>query len=75
MKEKVIAIIANVLEVPEDEVTLDTEIGEIGEWDSLHNVQIFKELEDEFKVKITQEMMMDLEDVSDIVDLIESIAK
>jgi len=73
MEEKVIKIIADTLEVPVDEISTDTEIGEPIEWDSLHHVQIIANLEEAFQVKITQDMIMDLEDVSDIVDLIESL--
>jgi acyl carrier protein len=75
MEEKVISIIAKVLNVPTSDITPDTEIGEPDEWDSLHNLTIFTELEKTFNVKITQEMMMDLEDVSDIINLLEEIAK
>lgn len=75
MEEKVISIIAKVLNVPTSDITPDTEIGEPDEWDSLHNLTIFTELERAFNVKITQEMMMDLEDVSDIINLLEEIAK
>ena len=55
------------------EVTLETEIGELDEWDSLRNVQIIAQLEKEFEVKITPDMIMDLEDVSDIVGLIREL--
>ena len=75
MEEKVIALIARVLNVSTSEVELDTEIGELDEWDSLHNVAILAELEKEFDVKITPDMVMDLEDVSDIVSLIEDLAE
>jgi len=75
MEEKVIALIARVLNVSTSEVKLDTEIGELDEWDSLHNVAILAELEKEFDVKITPDMVMDLEDVSDIVSLIEDLTE
>lgn len=75
MEEKVVTIIARVLNVSENEIELNTEIGELDEWDSLHNVEIFAQLEKEFNIKITSDMMMDLEVVSDIVDLIEEISK
>ncbi len=75
MEEKVIALIARVLNVSTSEVELDTEIGELDEWDSLHNVAILAELEKEFDVKITPDMVMDLEDVSDIVSLIEDLTE
>lgn len=73
MKEKVIEIIAQVLGVPTSEVTVDTEIGELDEWDSLRNMQIFSSLQEVYSVKISQEMLVDLENVSDIIDLIESL--
>ena len=73
MEEKVIALIARVLNVPATEIDMDTEIGEPDEWDSLHNVEILSQLEKEFDVKITPDMIMDLEDVSDLVSLIEDL--
>lgn len=75
MEENIKIIIAKVLHVPTSEITLDTEIGEPDEWDSLHNLTIFSELEKTFNVKITQDMIMDLEDVSDIVNLLEELTK
>ena len=73
MEDKVIELIARVLNVPASDVELDTEIGELDEWDSLHNVEIISQLEKEFNVKITSDMIMDLEDVSDIVSLIDDL--
>lgn len=73
MEDKIIELIARVLNVPVGDVTLETEIGELDEWDSLRNVQIIAQLEKEFEVKITPDMIMDLEDVSDIVGLIREL--
>lgn len=73
MEDKIIELIARVLNVPKGDVTLETEIGELDEWDSLRNVQIIAQLEKEFEVKITPDMVMDLEDVSDIVGLIREL--
>lgn len=73
MEDKIIELIARVLNVPKDDVTLENEIGELDEWDSLRNVQIIAQLEKEFEVKITPDMIMDLEDVSDIVGLIREL--
>lgn len=75
MEEKIIALIARVLNVPTNEFEMDTEIGDLDEWDSLHNVEIIAQLEKEFNVKITSDMIMDLEDVSDIVALIEDLTE
>ena len=73
MEDKIIELIARVLNVPVGDVTLETEIGELDEWDSLRNVQIMAQLEKEFEVKITPDMIMDLEDVSDIISLIKDL--
>lgn len=73
MENKIIELIARVLNVPVGDVTLETEIGELDEWDSLRNVQIIAQLEKEFEVKITPDMIMDLEDVSDIISLIKGL--
>lgn len=73
MENKIIELIARVLNVPVGDVTMETEIGELDEWDSLRNVQIIAQLEKEFEVKITPDMIMDLEDVSDIVGLIREL--
>ena len=73
MENKIIELIARVLNVPVGDVTLETEIGELDEWDSLRNVQIIAQLEKEFEVKITPDMIMDLEDVSDIISLINDL--
>lgn len=75
MDEKVIEIIAKVLLVPVEDVTPEIEIGELDEWDSLHNVSIFAELEKEFEIKITQDMLVDLENVEDIISLVKDLAK
>ncbi|MBD9294234.1 MAG: acyl carrier protein [Bacteroidales bacterium] len=73
MEDKIIELITRVLNVPVGDVTLETEIGELDEWDSLRNVQIIAQLEKEFEVKITPDMIMDLEDVSDIISLIKDL--
>ena len=75
MEEKVTKIIANVLQVPALEITMDTEIGGLDEWDSLRNVTIFAELQREFNIKITHEMLVDLETVADIIDMVEDLTK
>lgn len=70
MKEagsKVKEIISRILGVSQEEITEDTAIGDLLEWDSLHHIQIISAIEKEFDFKFTPDVMMDLEDVSDIV--------
>ena len=75
MKELVINIIGRVLHVPTSEITVYTEIGELDEWDSLRNVTIFSEIQEQFNITITQDMLVDLENVADIIDLVEDLTK
>lgn len=75
MEEKIKEIIAQVLQLPVEDVTPDVEIGELDEWDSLHNVAIFAELEKQFEIKITQDMLVDLENVEDIISLVKDLKK
>ncbi len=64
---KVKKIIANILNVPETSIHDDTAIGDIAEWDSLRHIQIIAAIEKEFDFRFTPDVMLDLEDVSDIV--------
>ena len=71
IEEKVKEIIAKVLEVPADQINEDTAIGDIPEWDSLSHIQIISAIEKEFGFHFTPDVMMDLEDVSDISAAVE----
>lgn len=69
MEQKIIGIIAKILEVELEEVELDTAIGDLPEWDSLHHLQIIAELEKEYGIKYAAEDLAELEDVSDLIGL------
>lgn len=71
LEQKVIKIIAESIEVTEDQITEDTAIGDIPEWNSLGHIVIISSLEKEFSINFDPEIIMDLEDVSDIVAAIE----
>ena len=71
MEERIISIIARVLDVDSKEVELDTAIGDLPEWDSLHHIQIIAELEKEFSIKYAAEELAEMEDVSDLISLTE----
>lgn len=69
MENKIIGIIAKMLEVDVEEVELDTAVGDLPEWDSLHHLQIIAELEKEYGIKYAPEDLAELEDVSDLIAL------
>jgi acyl carrier protein len=71
LEEKVIGLISRVLEVSPDKLDEDTAIGDIIEWDSLRHLVIVTEIEKEFKIMFEPEEIMELEDVSDFVGIIE----
>ena len=65
-------IIANVLGVDISRIEADTAIGDLPEWDSLHHIMIISNIEREYGFRFTPDVMMDLEDVSDIVNATEA---
>lgn len=75
MEKEIIALLEKILDVPAGTVTVETEIGELPEWDSLHNVQIIAELEGKYRISIQYEDIMDLENVADIIDMVEEFTK
>lgn len=75
LEQKVIKIIAESLEVADDQITEDTAIGDIPEWNSLGHIVIISSLEKEFSINFDPEIIMDLEDVSDIIAAIEERLK
>ncbi len=75
LTKKIISIIAESLEVTEDQLTEETAIGDIPEWNSLGHIVIISSLEKEFSINFDPEIIMDLEDVSDIVAAIEDRLK
>ncbi|MFZ4672160.1 MAG: acyl carrier protein [Flavobacterium sp.] len=75
LEKKIIKIIAESLEVSEDQITEDTAIGDIPEWNSLGHIVLISSLEKEFSINFDPEIIMDLEDVSDIVAAIEERLK
>lgn len=73
MEEKVINLIARILGVDTSELDLDTEIGDLPEWDSMHHLTIIKELENLFDIKFEQGDLADCEDISDLAALIKDL--
>jgi len=75
MEQNIISIIARILEVDIEEVELDTAVGDLPEWDSLHHLQIIAELQKEYNIKYPAEDLAELEDVSDLIALTKELAE
>jgi acyl carrier protein len=67
--EKVQKIIANQLGIDADEVTLETDIDDLGA-DSLDFVEILMALEEEFDIEITDNEAENIDTVEDLVECI-----
>lgn len=69
MKEKIIALIEEILEVPEGTITEDTRIDDVEEWDSVQHVEIIVALEEQLGVSIPLEEASDIEDMKGLLEL------
>ena len=68
MKDKIIAMIEEILNVPKGTVTEDTMSGDLEEWDSLAHVAIIGELEERFGISIPLEEAIEIEGVREILE-------
>ena len=73
IKEKVFEIVAECLEKNVSDLTMDTDMDELEEWDSMRNVMILSRLEEEFDIMIPEDDIFDLVTVGAIVEVIEKI--
>lgn len=73
IKEKVFEIVAECLEKSVSDLTLDTDMDDVEEWDSMRNVMILSRLEEEFDIMIPEDDIFDLVTVGAIVEEIEKI--
>lgn len=69
MEKEIISIIATILDLEETEVELDTVIGDLPEWDSLHHLQIIVALQEKYGIKYLSSDLVELEDVADLIKL------
>lgn len=72
MEQEIVELIAGILNSSE-EITLETEVGEPVEWDSLHNVEIIAALEKKYGIELTPEIIMDIETIEDIAQVVEEL--
>lgn len=75
MKEKVIAMIADKLNVSEDKITMKSKFVEDLGADSLDVVELIMTLEDELNVNLPDEQVSNMFTVGDIITYLESIKK
>ena len=75
IKDKVISVFAEILNVNEKRITPELNIGDIPEWDSMGNLAVIAKLESEFDVDFPMDELMDLTSVQNIIDEIQRLKK
>ncbi len=73
MKEKVIALIENALELPAGTITEDTMIEDVEQWDSLAHVMIIGELEEKLGIAIPLEDAAELTGMPELLEVCEAL--
>lgn len=68
MKERIIALIEEALNVPAGTVTEDTEAADLEQWDSLAHVMIIGELEEKLGISIPLEEAAELTGMKDLLE-------
>ncbi len=71
--EKVRELLAEQLEISEDEISMDTNIVDDLGADSLDVVELISSLEDEYDIVITDDAVRDLYTVREVVDFIDRL--
>ncbi len=75
MQDEIKDVIADVLGVSVASLTDDLAPGDIPEWDSLRHVMVLTALEKTFNIKFQREELLDVEDLSELVALVEEKAQ
>lgn len=71
--EKIRAILAEQLDVAEDEITMESNIGEDLGADSLDVVDLVMTIEDEFEIEVPDDQIENIKTVGDVVNYIENV--
>lgn len=64
-----LALLEDMLELDEGDLTMDKELDDVDEYDSMAKLSLIVLMEDEFGVKLTGDMIKGFETVGDIVAL------
>ena len=64
-----LALLEDMLELDEGDLTLETVLDDVDEYDSMAKLSLIVLMEDEFDVKLTGDMIKGFESVGDIVKL------
>ena len=71
LEERIVSIIAKILEISADELTTESAMGSTPGWDSLRNLKIIFELEKSFNLVFDLDDLVEVRSVTDCVWLVE----
>jgi len=72
MEKKLIKIASIIFEVPESHINQNSNPASIESWDSMNHMNFILALEEEFKIKIPDEIAIDLLSIEAIANFLES---
>lgn len=70
LEQRVVGVVASVLQIDTDQVDLDTGIGSTPNWDSLGHLSIVSGIQDEFGIEMSVDDVIDCECVEDFVEVV-----
>ncbi len=70
MEERIIKLLAEILELDPETITEDLSASYCSEWDSLASMAIMRSLEKEFDIKFSFEDLMELDSVGNIIRVV-----
>ena len=71
MKEEIRKLIADTLGAPMQQIGDNTEIGELENWDSIHQLMIISELEEKYHLHFSEDDIFDMTSVGDIIEVMQ----
>jgi len=71
-KEQLYDIISKTLDISVDSISDELAAGSIPQWDSLQHVVLISAIESNFGIQIDVDALIEIEDVSDLLDIVEN---
>lgn len=68
IQDEIIAVIEELLKVPAGTITIDTQIADVEEWDSLAHVMLIGELESRLDISIPLDDAIELTSVKELLE-------
>lgn len=70
-EQKILELVAGILAVPAESLSLQTGAGDVPEWDSLAQVAIITTIEEEYQLNLDSDSLMDIATIADLVAMVD----